>query len=42
MLRLSELLGSEVLSSTGTVVGRFVDLTVELVMISVLSVLSVL
>ena len=30
MLRLSELLGSEVLSSTGTVVGRLVDLTVEL------------
>ena len=37
--RLSELLGSEVLSSPGTIVGRFVDLAVELVMISVLSVL---
>jgi len=36
VLRLLELLGSEVLSSSGTVVGRLVDLTVELSVLSVL------
>jgi len=36
VLRPSELLGSEVLSSTGTVVGRLVDLAVELSVLSVL------